>query len=118
VSTLAPLQLQVCQQCGAVQYPARDVCRACLGGELEAGPVDGHGAIVSWTRLHASLEPLVRDRLPLVIVSVKLAAGPVVLAHWTGAEPVMGQAVEVGTLEDETDGRVLGAKPLAAGAAP
>lgn len=90
-----PLVLQVCEQCGTVQYPAREVCRNCLGGELTPGPVDGGGTVVSWCRLHASLEAEFRDRLPMLVASIRLTTGPVVLAHWTGSEPSAGEPAKV-----------------------
>jgi len=105
------LELQVCRQCARVQYPVREVCRDCLSGELEFQPVDGGGELLSWCRLHASLEPLFQQRLPWIVVSVRLQSGPVVLAHWAGAEPVIGQAVDVHGVSDPEGRQVLAAIP-------
>ena len=96
-----------CAACGRAQYPDREVCGQCLGGELGPQVVDGAGELLSWTRLHASLEPVFRDRLPWLVASVRLRAGPVVLAHWAGAEPVIGQPVQVAMLRDPADREVL-----------
>ena len=95
MTTTRPLELQVCRQCKAVQYPVREVCRNCLGAELITEPVDDRGSVLSWTRLHASLEPEFRDRLPLLVASIHLDAGPVVLARWNGSEPAIGQPATV-----------------------
>ena len=111
------LELQVCSSCGTVQYPRRDVCRECLHGELEQKTVNGDGSILSWTRLHTSLEAEFRDRMPWYVVSVSMAVGPIVIAHWAGEEPVIGQAVRVATMEDYADRRVLVAMPAESDAA-
>lgn len=105
-----PLELQVCRQCAKVQYPAREVCHDCLGSELEWQAVDGTGELLSWCRLHASLEPWFQQRLPWIIVSVRLHTGPVVLAHWSGDEPVIGQAVGVHWTGDHEGREVLTAQ--------
>ena len=73
------LVLQVCAQCGHVQYPPREICSACLGSELGWESVSGTGQVLSWTRLHASSEPYFRDGAPWHIGSVQLASGPVLI---------------------------------------
>lgn len=105
-----PLELQVCGNCAVVQYPDREVCRNCLSGELEWQVVDGAGELLSWTRLHASLEPWFQQRLPWIVVSVRLRCGPVVLAHWSGDEPVIGQATVVHMTSDHKGREVLAAQ--------
>lgn len=121
MSESGALELQICRQCSQVQYPVREVCRHCLGGELDRQVVDGAGELLSWCRLHASLEPYFQQNLPWVVVSVRLQSGPVVLAHWAGAEPAIGQAVDVHMVSDPEGRRVLaaipgGSDPRAAGA--
>lgn len=111
MSETGPLELQVCRQCARVQYPLREVCRDCLSGELEWQAVDSTGELLSWTRLHASLEPMFRERLPWIVVAVQLNVGPVVLAHWAGAEPAIGQAVTVQAIRDPAGRQVLAASP-------
>ncbi len=75
------LVLQVCKACGAVQYPPREVCRACLGEGLDWQEVKAQGTVLATTSLQASLEPWFRAHLPWRIGTVKLACGPVVIAH-------------------------------------
>jgi uncharacterized OB-fold protein len=111
VSGTQSLELQVCSSCGAVQYPRHEVCRECLNGELEQRTVNGAGSVLSWTRLHVSLEPEFRNRVPWCVVSVHLAVGPVVIAHWAGEEPRIGQAVRIATIQDPADRYVLVAMP-------
>jgi uncharacterized OB-fold protein len=111
MSAAHALLLQVCRNCGQVQYPDREVCGRCLGAHLERRTVDSTGEILGWTRLHASLEALFRPHLPWLVASVRLQAGPVVIVHWAGTEPAVGQAVQVGMLRDPADRSVLVAVP-------
>ena len=74
------LELPVCEDCGAVQYPIREICVACLSERLQRRPVPAGGVLVSRTRLHHSMDARIAPRLPLEIGSVKLDAGPVAIA--------------------------------------
>ncbi len=76
--------LQHCAECGAVQYPPRDVCGACLGDTLVWRDTDTAATVLAETQVRASPDPYFRERLPWRMGSVKLAAGPVVLAHLAG----------------------------------
>ncbi len=89
------LVLPRCRDCEAVQYPLREICGNCLGDNLEWGPVPAGGKLISWTRLHASVEPFFREHLPWPVGSVKLDCGPVVIAHLAVATPVTGMPVNV-----------------------
>ncbi len=75
------LTLQVCGQCETVQYPYREVCRNCLSNDLSWQAVDGSGEIIASSRLFASTHPYFRDRSPYLIASVKLRAGPIMVAR-------------------------------------
>ena len=110
----APLELLVCDDCGKAQYPDREICADCFGGELSCQSVDGSGELLSWTRLHASLEPMFQDRLPWLIASVRLQAGLSLLVHWAGDEPQIGQAVKVVMIDDPAGRRVLVGQPAGA----
>lgn len=89
------LVLPRCRDCETVQYPLREICGNCLGDNLEWGPVPAGGKLVSWTRLHASVEPFFREHLPWPVGSVKLDCGPVVIAHLAVETPVPGMPVSV-----------------------
>ncbi len=69
------LELQVCADCGAVQYPPRAVCRTCLSHRLVWQPQDGRGELMSATVLRAAQELFFRERLPWRIGLVRLNAG-------------------------------------------
>ena len=73
--------LQVCGDCGAVQYPPRDVCRECLSGRLIWRPQDGRGALLTETALHAAQELFFRERLPWRVGLVRLDAGVNVIVY-------------------------------------
>jgi uncharacterized OB-fold protein len=74
------LCLPVCENCGTCQYPVRDTCWRCLSCCIEDREIDGAGAVVATTVLHRSNDPQFSSSLPLRIASVRLDAGPVVLA--------------------------------------
>lgn len=74
------LSLQVCQACGAVQYPRRAVCGSCLSGDLQIADTPGEGTVLSWTVGHVSALPAFQDKTPLYIARIKLRSGARVLA--------------------------------------
>ena len=74
-------ELQHCFACATVQYPPRSVCVNCLSHRLEWREVSGAGDLIADTVLHHSNELYYRARVPLRLGTVKLDAGPVVLAH-------------------------------------
>ena len=75
------LMLQVCASCSTVQYPPREVCVKCLGADLNWEDIDARGSVLSWTAVHASLEPFFQQRSPWPVASIQLDCGPVVLAQ-------------------------------------
>ncbi len=75
------LQLQVCVDCGTVQYPPREVCRACLSQRLVWRRQDGAGELISETTLHAAQELYFRERLPWRIGNVRLDSEVNVMAY-------------------------------------
>lgn len=73
--------LQVCAECGAVQYPPRDVCGTCLSAELPWREVSPAGQLLVSTTLHHSNDVYFRERLPWRVGTVQMDAGPSVIAH-------------------------------------
>ena len=69
------LELQVCRDCAAVQYPPREVCSACLSSRLVWRPHNGEGELIADTVLHAAQELYFRERLPWRIGMVSLDGG-------------------------------------------
>lgn len=74
-------ELQVCADCATVQYPPREVCGHCLSEHLAWRPVDNRGELIALTTLRHSNDLYFRERLPWRVGTVKMAAGPVVVAH-------------------------------------
>jgi len=101
------LVLPRCRDCDTVQYPLRELCGNCLGDNLEWGPVPSAGRLLSWTRLHASVEQFFREHLPWPVGSVKLDCGPVVIAHLAVELPAAGMAVNVLSYLDGNGAPVL-----------
>jgi uncharacterized OB-fold protein len=72
------IRLQRCADCGAAQYPPREVCGACLSDRLDWETADClPGRVLARTVLRHSNETGFRPRLPLVIGLVRFEAGPV-----------------------------------------
>jgi uncharacterized OB-fold protein len=89
------IKLQRCVDCGAAQYPPREICGACLSDQLVWETADSFPAqVLACTCVHHSNEPRFRDRLPLTVGLVKFAAGPVAVCFLTvSATP--GNTVQV-----------------------
>jgi uncharacterized OB-fold protein len=108
------LLLPRCRNCSTVQYPPREICRSCLGADLEWAEIPGDGAVLSWTRLQASVEPFFQSRLPWLIVLVKLDCGPILFAHLAGAAAATGMRVIVHNRRDVHGNGILIAAPAGA----
>lgn len=80
-ASLGTFELQVCRDCGAVQYPPREACGACLSLRLDWRPLPDGGELVSQTVLHHSNELFFRERVPWRLGLVRLDAGPTLLVH-------------------------------------
>lgn len=78
------LHLQTCLNCGAVQYPTRDVCRTCLSDRLEWRDTIVEGRVVAETSLHRSFDPERVQAGPLRIGMVATDLGIRVIASLDG----------------------------------
>ena len=89
------IRLQRCEDCGAAQYPPREVCVACLSDRLAWESADALPArVLARTRLHHSNEPRFRPRLPLTVGLVQFDAGPVAVC-FLAETATPGDAVQV-----------------------
>ncbi len=77
-------ELQVCQDCGAVQYPPREACGHCVSPRLRWRLQSGAGQLLATTTLHHSNDLFFRERLPWRLGLVHLDAGPTVVTHLHG----------------------------------
>ncbi len=73
--------LQVCLDCGTVIYPPRDACPSCFSARLPFRDVDPGGTLVAETTVQTLTDPYFRERTPWRVGTVKLDAGPAVVAH-------------------------------------
>lgn len=108
-AALGRFRLPVCDACGAVQYPPREICRDCLGEELTWRDITPGGTIQSVTVLAHSLSEYFKTTLPLYVASIRLDAGSVAVAHL--ADPALGPGdrVRVFARLDRSGQGVLGA---------
>jgi NAD(P)-dependent dehydrogenase (short-subunit alcohol dehydrogenase family)/uncharacterized OB-fold protein len=80
-AALGRFELQVCGECGLVQYPPREACHRCLCTQLDWQPQSGDGELISETMLAHSNDPYFRERVPLRQGIVRLDCGPIVIVH-------------------------------------
>ncbi len=88
-------ELQVCERCGAVQYPPREVCVRCLSVRLRWTEQEGLGTVLAITTLAHSNAGYFQARLPWHLGLVQLRCGPTVMVHLHGAVAVAPASVRV-----------------------
>jgi NAD(P)-dependent dehydrogenase (short-subunit alcohol dehydrogenase family)/uncharacterized OB-fold protein len=103
--------LQSCRDCGAVQYPPREVCRACLSQRLIWRPQDGKGELLTDTTLRAAQELYFRERLPWRIGIVRLDAGVNLIGYVHGSVGAAPCRVRVEAALDRAGQAALVAMP-------
>jgi NAD(P)-dependent dehydrogenase (short-subunit alcohol dehydrogenase family)/uncharacterized OB-fold protein len=104
-------ELPVCQDCGAVQYPVREVCMRCLSTRLRFEPIAGGGTLLATTRLHRSNHAAFNAALPLRIGSIQLDAGARVIAFLPPDCAPIGERMVVRCTLDRGGQAVLSAVP-------
>jgi uncharacterized OB-fold protein/NAD(P)-dependent dehydrogenase (short-subunit alcohol dehydrogenase family) len=102
--------LQVCADCGTVQYPPREACVACLSARLPWREVPAGGMVIAATALHISADPYFRQRMPWRIGTVAMDCGPSVIAHLHG-DVVTGARVRMTLRLDKSGQGVMLAMP-------
>jgi NAD(P)-dependent dehydrogenase (short-subunit alcohol dehydrogenase family)/uncharacterized OB-fold protein len=104
-------ELQVCDDCGAVQYPPREACHRCLSPHLKWREQSGEGELLSQTTLAHSNDLFFRERLPWRLGLVRLDAGATLMLHLHGDVPDAPARVKVGARLDRAGQAVLIAFP-------
>lgn len=99
-AALGRFELQVCRDCGTVQYPPREACHRCLSAKLDWKLQSGEGELISATTLYHSHSEFFRQRLPWRLGMVRLDSGPTVIAHLPGDVPAAPTRVRVGVRLD------------------
>ncbi len=100
-------ELQVCEDCGTVQYPPREACHKCLSAALRWRAQSGEGALIASTTLHHSNDLFFRERLPWRLGLVHLDAGPTLVVHLHGEVGNAPTRVRVGARLDRAGQAVL-----------
>jgi hypothetical protein len=99
------LRVQRCTACGALRFPARALCSACLSTAADWVRVSGQGEVYSFNVMHQVYHPGFATQVPYAVVVVRLAEGPKMLSNLVGVDP---HAVHIGlpvrvVFEDLTD---------------
>jgi uncharacterized protein len=92
------MKLQKCDRCGRFWYYPGPVCHYCGSTDFTWTAVSGEGEIYSFSRLERAKGNPYEDDVPIAIVLVKLAEGPVMMSNLIDYEPeqlAIGQAVVV-----------------------
>jgi NAD(P)-dependent dehydrogenase (short-subunit alcohol dehydrogenase family)/uncharacterized OB-fold protein len=100
-------ELQVCDDCGTVQYPPREACCACVSPRLRWRAQSGAGQLLATTTLHHSNDLFFRERLPWRLGLVHLDAGPTLMVHLHGDVGDTPQRVTVGARLDRAGRAVV-----------
>jgi NAD(P)-dependent dehydrogenase (short-subunit alcohol dehydrogenase family)/uncharacterized OB-fold protein len=111
-AALGRLELQVCADCGAVQYPPREACHRCLSDRLRWRGQSGLGELLATTTVHHSHDPFFRERVPWRLGMVRLDAGPTLIVHLHGGCAPPPSRVRVGARLDKSGQGVLVAFPI------
>ena len=100
-------ELQVCKDCGAIQYPPREACHHCLSSRLVWKEQSGEGTLLAITTLHHSNDLFFRERLPWRLGIVQLDNGPSLIVHLHGEVGEAPTRVKVGARLDRGGQAVL-----------
>ena len=65
-------RLQKCLACGLVRYPPTTGCPWCAHRESEWVPVEGKGAVHSYTEVHHAIQPQFKPFVPYLVLLVDL----------------------------------------------
>jgi len=79
--------IQRCSACGSNYFPATDLCSACLGDDLPWVDASGRGEVFSFVVMHHVYHPAFAERVPYVVVDVRLQEGPHVISRVDGIGP-------------------------------
>ena len=102
--------LQTCADCGAVQYPPRQICRECLSGDLHWKDVDNGGTLLAETTLQHSNDLFFRDRLPWRLGVVRSDLNLSMVVH-LAEDCVPGERVRLSIGLDRAGNAVMAARP-------
>ena len=64
--------LQHCAACGLLRYPPTTACPWCASPKSDWVPVEGRGAVHSYTEVHHAIQPAFRSHTPYLVLLVDL----------------------------------------------
>ena len=64
--------LQQCDDCKLKRYPPTTACPWCMSREAQWVPVEGKGAVHSYTEVHHAIQPSFRAKTPYMVLLVDL----------------------------------------------
>lgn len=99
------MRLQKCNQCSAFWYYPGPVCHSCGATDFTWTAVSGAGTIYSYSVLERAKGNPFADDVPIAIILVRLAEGPVMMSNLVDYAPeqlAVDAAVEV-AYEDVND---------------
>ena len=64
--------LQACANCSLLRYPPTTACPWCMGREANWVPVEGKGAVHSYTEVHHAIQPAFKGHTPYMVLLVDL----------------------------------------------
>ncbi|MET3515086.1 NAD(P)-dependent dehydrogenase (short-subunit alcohol dehydrogenase family)/uncharacterized OB-fold protein [Pseudacidovorax sp. 1753] len=105
------LHLQCCDRCGALQYPPREACGQCLADTLRWQPQPGGGQLLAQSTLRHSNDAYFAQHLPWRIGTIKLDAGPTVIAFLSESVTPDAARVTVSLRLDRAGEAVLVCQP-------
>ena len=92
------LVVQRCAGCGALRFPPRELCSACLATDATWQEVSGRGEIFSYNVMHQVYHPGFAADVPYAVIVVKLEEGPKITSNLVDCpvrEIAIGMPVEV-----------------------
>ncbi|MEM1111715.1 MAG: zinc ribbon domain-containing protein [Pseudomonadota bacterium] len=85
-SAAIALSLQRCAECGAWQYPSRELCSNCLSDKLLWQAADPRSIYLAGVLLQHSLEDYFLQDLPWHIAAVRLTGELTAISHCAGTD--------------------------------
>ena len=64
--------LQKCDDCGLIRYPVGTACAWCASGNFTWTPVEGKGAVHSYTEVAHAIQPAFKPYVPYMVLVVDL----------------------------------------------
>jgi uncharacterized OB-fold protein len=81
------VRLQRCERCGEYRYYPSPICHFCSSDEFTWQPISGAGTIYSYTVLERAKGNPFEGDVPITIVLVELAEGPVMMSNLIDGDP-------------------------------